>query len=147
MSDLFEDLGVFHEIFQKIDFILVPAYILAHTYFLYGIYWSALSAFIYIVGSLYFESIFVTMMFISYFASDLLINQRILRSSDESTRGYATIALTIVILVFLVMTATGGIEPYQAAIVFLLFYMVQARYRTSQLTMAKISEISEKKIS
>ena len=97
------------------------------------------------IGIVYFELIFVTIVFISFFASELLINQRVLRSSDASTRTYAIVALTLIFSVFLITLITGGVEPYIGAIVLLTFYILQARYRTSQLTIAKISELSEKK--
>tara|TARA_B110000027_G_C16071733_1_gene279405 strand:- start:905 stop:1231 length:327 start_codon:yes stop_codon:yes gene_type:complete len=105
------------------------------------------AAVVYVIGIIYFELIFVSIIFISYFAADLLINQRVLRSSNTNTRNYAIIALTVVFSVFMVTLITGGIEPYQGAIAFLAFYILQARYRTSTLTIAKVSEISEKKIS
>lgn len=139
------DLEGFNQLYRNFDFILVPVYILAHTYYLYGLYWMELSFVIYIIGIMYFELIFVAIVFISYFASELLINQRVLRSSNQSTRNYSTFALTVILCIFLITLITGGIEPYQGAIAFVLFYMLQARYRTSQLTIAKISEISEKK--
>lgn len=128
-----------------LDDLLVPLYILAHTYYLYNPYWMATAAAIYIIGIIYFELIFVSIVFFSYFASELLINQRVLRSSDANTRNYAILALTVVFSVFMITLLTGGIEPYQGAIAFLAFYILQARYRTSTLTIAKISEISEKK--
>tara|TARA_B110000285_G_C15103434_1_gene606449 strand:- start:651 stop:1094 length:444 start_codon:yes stop_codon:yes gene_type:complete len=138
------DLEVFNQLYKNIDFLLVPLYILAHTYYLHSPYWMVFSAVIYIIGIIYFELIFVSIVFISYFASDLLINQRVLRSSDANTRNYAIIALTVVFSVFMITLVTGGIEPYQGAIAFLTFYILQARYRTSTLTIARISEINEK---
>lgn len=139
------DVEWLNQLYSKLDVILVPLYVLAHTYFLYGPYWTVLSLIILIIGMVYFQLIFVAIVFISYFASDLLINQRILRSSEQSIRVYATLGLTLVTTVFLIMLATGGIEPYQGVIAFLIFYVLQARYRTSQLTIAKLSEIKQKK--
>ena len=141
------DLEGFNQLYNNLDFMLVPLYILAHTYYLYSPYWMFFAAVIYVIGIIYFELIFVSIIFISYFAAELLINQRVLRSSNANTRNYAIIALTVVFAVFMVTLITGGIEPYQGAIAFLAFYILQARYRTSTLTIAKVSEISEKKIS
>lgn len=141
------DLEGFNQLYGNLDFMLVPLYILAHTYYLYSTYWMVFAAVVYVIGIIYFELIFVSIIFISYFAADLLINQRVLRSSNTNTRNYAIIALTVVFSVFMVTLITGGIEPYQGAIAFLAFYILQARYRTSTLTIAKVSEISEKKIS
>lgn len=141
------DLEGFNQLYGNFDFMLVPLYILAHTYYLYSPYWVVFAAVVYLIGIMYFELIFVSIIFISYFAAELLINQRVLRSSNANTRNYAIIALTVVFSVFMVTLITGGIEPYQGAIGFLAFYILQARYRTSTLTIAKVSEISEKKIS
>ena len=141
------DLEGLHQLYSNIDFVIVPLYILAHTYYLYNSYWMMFAAVTYIIGIIYFELIFVSIVFVSFFASELLINQRVLRSSDSNTRNYAILALTIIFSVFMITLFTGGIEPYQGAIAFLTFYILQARYRTSTLTIAKISEISEKKIS
>lgn len=141
------DLEGFNQLYDSLDFMLVPLYILAHTYYLYSPYWMVFAAVIYVIGIIYFELIFVSIIFISYFAAELLINQRVLRSSNANTRNYAIIALTVVFSVFMVTLITGGIEPYQGAIAFLAFYILQARYRTSTLSIAKVSEISEKKIS
>lgn len=139
------DLEGFNQLYKNMDFLLVPLYILAHTYYLYSPYWMVVAAAIYIIGIIYFELIFVSIVFISYFASELLINQRVLRSSDANTRSYAVLALTVVFSVLMITLLTGGIEPYKGAIAFLAFYILQARYRTSTLTIAKLSEISEKK--
>ena len=139
------ELEGFMQLYQNLDFIMVPLYILAHTYYLYGSNWMILSSIIYIIGVIYFDLIFIAILFISYFASELLINQRVLRSSDATTRNYSIFALTVVFSVFLITLMTGAIEPYQGAIAILAFYILQARYRTSQLTIAKISELSEKR--
>ena len=139
------DLEGFNQLYQNIDFLLVPSYILAHTYCVYGAYWMALASVFLIVGIVYFDLVFVAIVFMSFFASELLVNQRVLRSSDASTRTYAIITLSVVFSVFLISLITGEIEPYQGAFAFLAFYVLQARFRTSQLTFAKISEISEKK--
>jgi len=141
------DLEGFDQLYNNLDFLIVPSYILAHTYFLYSTYWMVFAAVVYLIGIIYFELAFVSILFISYFAAELLINQRVLRSSEASTRNYAIIALTVVFSVFMITLFTGGIEPYQGAIAFLAFYILQARYRTSTLTIARVSEISEKKIS
>lgn len=139
--------GRFVANFKFVDFILAPLYILAHTYYLYNKYWMMFAAVIYTIGLIYFELIFVAIVFISFFLSDLLINHRVLRSSDANTRKYATLALTIVLCVFNITLITGGIEPYQGALVMIVFYLLQARYRTSTLTIAKMAEVSEKKTS
>ena len=125
------DLEGFNQLYNNLDFMLVPLYILAHTYYLYSPYWMFFAAVIYVIGIIYFELIFVSIIFISYFAAELLINQRVLRSSNANTRNYAIIALTVVFAVFMVTLITGGIEPYQGAIAFLAFYILQARYRLS----------------
>ena len=141
------DLEGFNQLYNNLDFLIVPLYILAHTYYLYSTYWMVFAAVLYVIGIIYFELVFVSILFVSYFAAELLINQRVLRSSNANTRNYAIIALTVVFSVFMVTLITGGIEPYQGAIAFLAFYILQARYRTSTLTIAKVSEINEKKIS
>jgi hypothetical protein len=130
---------------ENIDIVLVALYIITHTYFLYGTSSMVFAILIYVVANIYFEFIFVSIVFCSYFASELLINQRVLRSSDVTTRNYATIGLTVVFSVFMITLITGVIEPYQGAIAFIAFYILQARYRTSTLTIAKISELTEKK--
>lgn len=141
------DFELFNQLYQNLDFILVPLYISAHTYYLYNPYWMYFSLVVYIISIIYFELSFVSIIFVSFFASELLINQRVLRSADPTTRNYATIALTVVFSVFLISLLTGGIEPYQGALVFLAFYILQARYRTSTLTIARLSELNEKKTS
>ena len=141
------DLEGFNQLYDNLDFMLVPLYILAHTYYLYSPYSMVFAAVVYVIGIIYFELTFVSILFISYFAAELLINQRVLRSSNANTRNYAIIALTVVFSVFMVTLITGGIEPYQGTLAFLAFYILQARYRTSTLTIAKVSEISEKQIS
>lgn len=139
------DLEGLNQIYGNLDFLLVPLYILAHTYYLYSPNWMIFAAVVYLIGIMYFKLIFVSIIFISYFASELLINQRVLRSSNANTKNYAIITLTVVFSIFMITLFTGGIEPYQGAIAFLAFYILQARYRTSTLTFAQISEISEKK--
>ena len=138
------DFEFINQLYHYMDYILVPIYILAHTYFLYGPYWSAFASVIYVIGLIYFELIFVALLFASFFLSELLINQRIMRTASANIRNYTTVALTLIILIFLITLVTGAIEPYQGAIIFLVFYILQARYRTSTLTIAKISEIKEK---
>jgi hypothetical protein len=139
------DLEAFNQIYQNLDFILVPLFISAYTYHIYNPYWMYLSIVVYIIGIFYFELVFISILFVSYFASELLINQRVMRSANYNTRNYAIMALTVVFAVFFITLITGGIEPYHGAIAFLAFYILQARYRTSTLTISKISELSEKK--
>lgn len=143
MDDL-GDLEWFNNLYSNVDFLLVPGYIFAHTYFLYGPAWTVLSLVVYTIGIIYFELVFVAILFMSYFASEMMINHRIMRSSDARSRNYATFALTVILAVFLVMLATGEIEPYQGGLVFVVFYMLQARYRTSTLTMEVVTEESRK---
>jgi hypothetical protein len=141
----FEDIEFFSNIYANMDFLLVPIYILAHTYFLFGLYWSVFFTAIFFIGLQYFELSFMTILFFSYFISNLFIDQRILRSSSQNIKNYAETGLTVIISIFLIMLKTGDIEPYQGAIIFLIFYVIQARYRTSTLTFAKLSDIDKKR--
>lgn len=136
------DVGIALQVYSNIDMILVPAYVLFHSYVLYGQMWSALFFVAFLTATLVFKFkiLFVAIVFASYFISDLVINERILRTAPKTTRNYATLALTIILTVFSIMLATGAIEPYQGAIAFFIFYVFQARYRTSTLTMTQLAE-------
>jgi|SaaInlV_125m_DNA_1040241.scaffolds.fasta_scaffold14004_4 hypothetical protein len=129
---------VFGENVNMFDLVIIPLYILTHTWVLYGRMWalfsSVLFGILYIGG--YFELSFITIVFVSFFVADLLITQRILRTADSRTQTYATLALTFVFIVFFIMLLTGGIEPYQGALASLVLYIAQANYRTSSLTMS-----------
>lgn len=133
--------------FSFLDKLFAGLYILAHTYTMYGPKWMFFFLAAYVGMLIYLAKnnfvagfAFVTMLFASYFASELIVNQRVLTSAGKSTRTYATLALTVVAFVFLTMLMTGDIEPYQGAIVFVIFYIIQARYRTSTLTMTRVTE-------
>lgn len=128
------------------DIIMIPTYVVTHAWVLYGKMWALFSfvlfGILYFGG--YFELSFVTILFVSFFAADLLISQRIMRTADSRTQIYATLALTFIFIVFCIMLITGSIEPYQGALAFLVFYIVQARYRTSTLTMSN-TQMTESK--
>lgn len=120
------------------DLVIIPTYVVTHTWVLYGRLWALFSSVMFSIlyfGG-YFELSFITILFVSFFAADLLISQRIMRTADSRTQTYATLALSFIFVVFSIMLLTGGIEPYQGALAILVFYVVQARYRTSTLTMS-----------
>jgi hypothetical protein len=120
------------------DHILVVLYIITHAYCMFGRMWAVLFLTIFLLAIFVFKLklAFVTIVFISYLISDLLINQRLMRNSDYSTRKYGVMACTVIFSVTLIMMLTGAIEPYQGAIAFLALYVLQARYaRTIPIAM------------
>lgn len=97
-------------------------------------YWASLSFFSYWLIITFSRSIFANIVMISFFLSIFLVYQRVLKSASPTTQLYSMFALTFVLIVFFIMSITGAFEPYQSAIIFILFYLFQARYRTSALT-------------
>ena len=142
-----------------LEFYLAPLYIFFHTANLYPKYRFVPALVIYALAIGYFRFVteqgrktrdwkvpLVSIVFMSFFASELLINQRILVSSSQSTRTYAIIGLTIITSIFLILLVTGTVEPYQGGLVFLAFYILQARYRTSTISLTSIQEDKNRRI-
>ena len=64
-----------------------------------------------------------------------------LRTASDSVRLYATLALTFCLIVFGIVSFSGGLEPYESALIAVVLYIIQARYRTSEIQLSKIPEI------
>lgn len=132
----------FESVVKHIDEYVYPLFTLAFAYSR----WRSMSVCI-LIGVIYtvlflnFKIHFVGISFASFFVADTVISQRMLRTASDSVRMYATIALTFCLIVFGIITVTGGLEPYEAAIIAVALYIVQARYRTQDVQLSRIPEI------
>jgi hypothetical protein len=124
------------------DDILYPLFTMAFTYARWkSIPFCTLLGIIYIVLRNSFTIHFVGIFFASFFVADTFISQRMLRTASDSVRLYATLALTFCLIVFGIVSFSGGLEPYESALISLVLYIIQARYRTSEVQLSKIPEI------
>tara|TARA_Y100000748_G_C15474468_1_gene480170 strand:- start:1208 stop:1666 length:459 start_codon:yes stop_codon:yes gene_type:complete len=128
---------------EMVDTALVGLYVVAHSYAIMGPISAIASMLVFFVGIANFQLSMVAVTFGSYFVSDFLVTKRILRGSDDTTRRYVTLALTVILIICAILSITGGIEPYQAALACLGLYIFQARYRTSRLAMSSTNEHEE----
>lgn len=96
---------------------------------------------IYIVLRVSFTIHLVGIIFASFFVADTFISQRMLRTASDSVRLYATLAFTFCLAVFGIMSFTGGLEPYESALIAAVLYIIQARFRTSEVQLSKIPDI------
>ena len=124
---------------EMVDTALVGLYVVAHSYAIMGPISAIASMLVFFVGIANFQLSMVAITFGSYFLSDFLVTKRILRGSDDTTRRYVTLALTVILIICAILSITGGIEPYQTALACLGLYIFQARYRTSRLQMSDTS--------
>ena len=114
---------------ELVDSALVGLYVVAHSYAIMGPVSAVASMLIFFVGITNFRLSMVAISFACYFVADFFVTKRILRGSDDTTRRYVTLALTVILIVCAILSITGGIEPYQAALAAVLLYILQARYR------------------
>eukprot|EP00965_Chrysotila_dentata_P262907 6214706-Pleurochrysis_carterae.AAC.2 len=130
----------FQYLYDQIDLLLVPTGGFVYAYHIFGLPWAMLAvathAFLFYFFSLYFSAIAL----VSFFVAHLFVNKKVLATASENVRFYATVALSIVFIIFGITVATGGIEPYQAGIICVAFYILQSRYRTSTLTMDALEQ-------
>jgi len=133
------------DIYGVVDVILVPIVAIVYALTVFGVPMALLSAVAFVILINFFSLIFVSVLFLSIFVADLIVSKRVLRTADASTRMYVTLALTVILCVFFITVITGGLEPWQAFLIALVFHIFQARYRTSSLTMAQKTEIAEKR--
>ena len=139
---IFYDLEFMHSFEETTDKILLPLYILIYSY----ARWESISVCILmcsVLGIIWsnFNIVFAGIALQSFFSADTLVYKRLLRSATESTRFWIRLALTIPIVVFAILLKTGGIEPYQGAIIVCIVYVLQARYRTTSIELAKVPEL------
>tara|TARA_Y100001936_G_scaffold242887_1_gene280885 strand:+ start:4201 stop:4638 length:438 start_codon:yes stop_codon:yes gene_type:complete len=116
------------------DYFIIPSFVFLYSLAsngisLAGLSWASLSLVAFVILQMSFEPIFVAVMFFSYYLAELVIHDRILTDATSSTKRYATIGLTFIFMIVVVMVITGMIEPYQSAILFVLFYIFQARFK------------------
>jgi hypothetical protein len=130
---------------STVNEILLPTFSLVFCYARWrSVPMCALIGAVYVTLRTSFELNFVAVAFVSFFVSETLISQRMMRDASDSTRLYATMALTFCFIVFGIQTVSGGIEPYEAAIISMIIYFIQARYRTQDAQASKL-ELSESK--
>ena len=133
------------DFYGTIDILLVP--LLATTYALtiFGITTAMFSAAAFITLINFFSVTFVSVLFLSLFLADIVVSKRFLRTATTTTRAYVTLALTVIFCIFFITTITGGLEPWQAFLIALVFHIIQARFRTSSLTMAQQTALAERR--
>jgi hypothetical protein len=142
MSSAYADYVDFESFVKHSDDILYPLFTMAFTYARWkSISFCTLLGIIYIVLRNSFTIHFVGIFFASFFVADTFISQRMLRTASDSVRLYATLALTFCLVVFGIVSFSGGLEPYESALISLVLYIIQARYRTSEVQLSKIPEI------
>lgn len=81
----------------------------------------------------FFTNELAMILFVSIAAAYYIVHNRVLQSSSSSTKLYSTIALSMLLSVFFIITLNGTLEPYQAAILAMIFYIIHGRFRTSSL--------------
>ena len=54
---------------------------------------------------------------------------------------YVYMPCSFCLIVFGIVSFTGGLEPYESALIAAVLYVVQARYRTADVPLSKIPEI------
>lgn len=127
---------------ELLDDILYPLLTVAFSYARWkSISFCILLGIIYIVLRNSFTIHFVGIIFASFFVADTFISQRMLRTASDSVRLYATLALTACLVVFGIVSLSGGLEPYESALIAVFLYIIQARYRTTEVQLSKIPEI------
>jgi len=143
---LFYDIGLLNSFIETTDIVLLPLYTLLFSYARWG---SILICLLMcsILGIIWrnFSLVFAGIVLQSFFLADTLVYKRVLRSAPESTQFWMRLALTIPIVVFAIVLKTGGIEPYQGAIIVCIVYVLQARYRTTAIELAKVPELLNRK--
>lgn len=131
------------ESFVKLsDDILYPLFTLAFSYARWrSIPFCTVLGIVYIVLRNSFTIHLTGILFASFFVADTFISQRMLRTASDSVRLYATLALAFCLAVFGIVSFSGGLEPYESALISVVLYIIQARYRTTEVQLSKIPEI------
>ena len=142
MSSAYADYVGFESFVQRSDDVLYPLFTLVFSYARWkSIPFCTLMGIVYIVLRSSFTIHFVGIFFASFFVADTFISQRMVRTASDSVRLYATLALTFCLIVFGIVSFSGGLEPYESALIAVVLYIIQARYRTSEIQLSKIPEI------
>lgn len=145
---LFYDVALFDSFIETtyIEKVILPLYTFLFSYARWGSIPVCLLMFS-ILGIIWssFSLVFAGIVLQSFFLADTLVYKRVLRSAPESTQFWMRLALTIPIILFSIVLITGGIEPYQGAIIVCIVYVLQARYRTTTIELAKIPELLNRK--
>lgn len=132
----------FESFMRGADEFLYPLFTVVFSYARWqSVPFCALLGIIYTVLRVNFTIHFVGILFASFFVADTIVSQRMLRTASDSTRLYATMALTVCLIVFGIASITGGLEPYESAFIACVLYIIQARYRTTDVQLSKIPEI------
>jgi hypothetical protein len=141
MSSAYADYVDFEYFVKLSDDILYPLFTVVFSYARWkSILFCTLLGIVYIVLRNSFTIQFVGILFASFFVADTFISQRMLRNASESVRLYATLTLTFCLMVFGIVSFTGGLEPYESALIAAVLYIIQARYRTTNVPLSKIQE-------
>ena len=142
MSSAYADYVDFESFVKRSDDILYPLFTVVFSYARWkSIPFCILLGIVYIALRNSFTIHFVGIFFASFFVADTFISQRMLRTASDSVRLYATLALTFCLVVFGIVTVSGGLEPYESALIAVVLYIIQARYRTTEVQLSKIPEI------
>ena len=142
MSSAYADYVDFESFVKRADDILYPLFTVVFSYARWkSIPFCTLLGIVYIALRNSFTIHFVGIFFASFFVADTFISQRMLRTASDSVRLYATLALTFCLVVFGIVTLSGGLEPYESALIAVVLYIIQARYRTTEVQLSKIPEI------
>ena len=119
------------QIISWADDLLAAVLLIAFTYVRYESVLAPVAAFVfYAIIYAFFTRELALILLTSALLSEYIVYDRILRSSGEQTKVYASVALTIILCAFGIATYTGVIEPYQAALIGIVMYIVQARFRS-----------------
>lgn len=142
MSSAYADYVDFDSFVKRSDDILYPLFTVVFSYARWkSIPFCTLLGIVYIALRNSFTIHFVGIFFASFFVADTFISQRMLRTASDSVRLYATLALTFCLVVFGIVSLSGGLEPYESALIAVVLYIIQARYRTTEVQLSKIPEI------
>ena len=142
MTSVYADYVDLESFIKRTDEIIYPLFTVSFSYARWkSIYFCIFIGIIYIVLRSSFTIHFVGIIFASFFVADTFISQRMLRTASDSVRLYATLTLAFCFIVFGIVSFTGGLEPYESAMIAAVLYIIQARYRTTNVQLSKIPEI------
>ena len=125
MSSAYADYVNFESFVKRSDDILYPLFTLAFSYARWKRIWFCMFlSIIYIVLRNSFTIHLVGILFASFFVADTFISQRMLINSSDSAKTYATLALTFCLVVFGIVSFSGGLEPYESALIAIVLYII-----------------------
>lgn len=116
-------------VISTIDEALVPMIFIGASAFRNGIFGSVVATAAYVVLRVFFGLEFVAALCASFIVAQVLIYDRLMPGRSDSLQLYTTLLATAAFTALAIMAMTGVIEPWATGVLFIVLYVLQARFR------------------